>query len=204
MKLPSRPSRPRAGALWLAALALAACSPSGRDAAPPPIVLVSIDTLRADRLPAYGFSGVETPAIDALARDGILFEHAYSPAPLTLPAHLSMLSGLLPGAHGVRDNLGYRFDASRHPWAPELLRKAGYRTGAMVSAGSVATAADSGARVSGAALSRAAAATVVCPDGRVLVPFQPPSPTVVNTDVGTQPSRKSGQPSWKNGFCRCS
>lgn len=116
-------------ALWLGLLPSALAA-----ATPPPIVLVSIDTLRSDRLPAYGYRGVETPAIDALARDGILFEHAYSPAPLTLPAHLSMLSGLLPGAHGVRDNLGYRFDASRHPWAPELLRKAGYRTGAMVSA----------------------------------------------------------------------
>lgn len=116
-------------ALWLGAL-----SPAPAAAAPPPIVLVSIDTLRSDRLPAYGYRGVETPAIDALARDGILFEHAYSPAPLTLPAHLSMLSGLLPGTHGVRDNLGYRFDASRHPWTPELLRRSGYRTAGMISA----------------------------------------------------------------------
>ncbi len=109
------------------------CRPLASGAAPPPIVLVSIDTLRSDRLPSYGYRGVETPAIDALARDGVLFEHAYSHAPLTLPAHLSMLTGLLPGEHGVRDNSGYRFEAARNPYAPELLRRAGYATAGMAS-----------------------------------------------------------------------
>ena len=99
----------------------------------PPIVLVSIDTLRSDRLPAYGYAAGSTPAIDALAKDSILFEHAYSHVPLTLPSHLSILSGLLPGEHGVRDNTGFRFDAARHPWAPALLQAAGYATGAAVS-----------------------------------------------------------------------
>jgi len=80
-----------------------------------PIVLISVDTLRSDRLPAYGYDGVDTPAIDALRRDGVLFEHAYTHVPLTLPAHISLLTGLLPPAHGVRDNLGYTVDAATAP-----------------------------------------------------------------------------------------
>lgn len=99
-----------------------------------PIVLISIDTLRSDRLPVYGYQDVETPAISRLARDGIVFEHAYSHVPLTLPSHASMLTGLLPGKHGVRDNLGYRLDAAAHPSLPRLLKAAGYATGAAISA----------------------------------------------------------------------
>jgi choline-sulfatase len=98
-----------------------------------PVILISIDTLRSDHLPAYGFKGVETPAIDALRRDGILFERAWSHVPLTLPSHASMLSGLLPPEHGVRDNGGYLFDATKHPYLPRLLKDAGYDTAAFVS-----------------------------------------------------------------------
>ena len=98
-----------------------------------PIVLVSIDTLRSDHLPAYGYGGVQTPAIDRLRRDGVLFERAYSPVPLTLPAHASMLTGLLPAAHGIRDNLGYQL-AAGVPYLPRLLREQGYATGGAVSA----------------------------------------------------------------------
>jgi arylsulfatase A-like enzyme/Flp pilus assembly protein TadD len=107
-----------------------------RDSASPraPIILVTIDTLRADRLPAYGYRGVETPNLDALRRDGVLFENAYSHCPLTLPSHVSLLTGLLPPGHGVRNNLGYRLDASSHPTLPALLKGAGYATGAAVSA----------------------------------------------------------------------
>lgn len=104
----------------------------------PPIVILSIDTLRADRLPAYGYGGVETPHIDALRRDGILYEHAYSHIPLTLPSHASLLTGLLPPAHGIRDNIGYRLDETRLdsgeiPYLPSLLKQRGYATGAAVS-----------------------------------------------------------------------
>jgi arylsulfatase A-like enzyme/Flp pilus assembly protein TadD len=99
-----------------------------------PIVLISIDTLRSDRLPDYGYRGVATPAISRLRRDGILFERAYAHVPLTLPSHLSMFTGLLPPEHGVRDNMGYRFDAGRHGYLPSLLKEAGYRTGGAVSA----------------------------------------------------------------------
>ncbi|HSL84977.1 MAG TPA: sulfatase-like hydrolase/transferase, partial [Thermoanaerobaculia bacterium] len=119
----------------LLALALAGCG--GRDAHVPtgrPIVVVSIDTLRSDRLPAYGYEGVETPAIDALRQDSVLFERAYSPVPLTLPAHASLLTGLLPPEHGVRDNAGYRLEEGAGATAAEALAAAGYATGAAVSA----------------------------------------------------------------------
>jgi arylsulfatase A-like enzyme/Flp pilus assembly protein TadD len=99
-----------------------------------PIILVSVDTLRSDRLPAYGYGGVETPAIDRLRRDGILFERAYTHVPLTLPAHVSLLTGLLPPSHGVRDNLGYTVDAATRPMLQHTLKEAGYATGAGVSA----------------------------------------------------------------------
>src|SRR5438876_1000817 len=71
-----------------------------------PVILISIDTLRADHLPAYGYRGVATPNIDALRRDAILFTRAWSQVPLTLPSHASILTGLLPTEHQVRNNLG--------------------------------------------------------------------------------------------------
>jgi arylsulfatase A-like enzyme/Tfp pilus assembly protein PilF len=99
-----------------------------------PVVLISIDTLRSDHLPAYGYRGVETPALDAFARDAILFERAYSHTPLTLPSHLSMLTGRLPTEHGVRDNVGYSYDGDRFPSLAAVLHGAGYATGGAVSA----------------------------------------------------------------------
>ena len=77
-----------------------------------PVILISIDTLRSDHLPAYGYKNIETPAIDALRKDSVLFEHAYSNVPLTLPSHISLLTGLLPGENGVRDNVGFRLAGS--------------------------------------------------------------------------------------------
>ena len=125
-------------ALLLISLALGAgCGPRALPAPAfpgAPVVLISIDTLRADHLPAYGYAKVETPNIDALQRDSILFENAYSHCPLTLPSHLSMLTGLLPAEHGVRTNLGYHFDGDAHPTLARLLRAHGYATGAAVSA----------------------------------------------------------------------
>src|SRR5689334_12336199 len=118
---PSLPVAPRSLArLALAAALLAGCRhgerPGGTAAAPKaPVVLISIDTLRADHLPAYGYGGVATPAIDRLRKDAVLFENAYTSVPLTLPSHCSILTGLPPGAHGVRDNVGYRLDTARTP-----------------------------------------------------------------------------------------
>jgi arylsulfatase A-like enzyme/tetratricopeptide (TPR) repeat protein len=95
-------------------------------------VLISVDTVRADRLPAYGYRGVSTPAIDALARDSIVFENAYCQAPLTLPSHATLLTGLLPPSHGVSDNVGFRLAAS-HATIATVLKEHGYATGAAVS-----------------------------------------------------------------------
>jgi arylsulfatase A-like enzyme/Tfp pilus assembly protein PilF len=120
----------------LAGAALWSCrSPPDPDAAlrTAPIVLISIDTLRADRLPAYGYAVGRTPHIDRLAREGVVFEDVYSHCPLTLPAHASMLTGLLPPRHGVRDNIGFRLGAD-HATLATRFRAAGLRTGGAVSA----------------------------------------------------------------------
>jgi choline-sulfatase len=98
-----------------------------------PVILISVDTLRSDHLPAYGYKGITTPNIDALRADSILYERAYSHVPLTLPSHTSILTGMLPADHGVRDNVGYRV-ADSIPTVQELLKKNGYATGAAISA----------------------------------------------------------------------
>jgi len=97
-----------------------------------PIILISIDSLRADHLPVYGYSKGKTPAIDALASDSIVFERAYAHVPQTLPAHASLLTGRLPFETGVRDVAGYRLPESARTVA-ELLRDRGYATGGIVS-----------------------------------------------------------------------
>ena len=97
-----------------------------------PIILISIDALRADHLPAYGYESGKTPAIDALAADGVVFEHAYAHVPQTLPAHAALLTGRLPFETGVRDSAGYALPASARTIA-ELLRDRGYKTGGVVS-----------------------------------------------------------------------
>ena len=127
--------RSRRLCLSLAALAISACR-HGQEPADPPkpsIVVISIDTLRSDHLPAYGYSGVSTPALDAFRRDAVLFRHAWSHVPLTLPSHASMLSGRLPTEHGVRDNVGYGVEPALEPWLPSLLRSRGYATAGFVS-----------------------------------------------------------------------
>ncbi len=133
------------GTAWFLALLLAACSwPGGATGgpqdsspsaptAPPNIVLVTIDTLRADHLSCYGDRQGLTPGLDALAAEGILFEQALTPAPLTLPAHASLMTGTLPVHHGVRDNTGFVL-ASSHATLAESLSAAGYQTGAFVGA----------------------------------------------------------------------
>ncbi|HYK01241.1 MAG TPA: sulfatase-like hydrolase/transferase [Thermoanaerobaculia bacterium] len=119
--------------LLLAALAV---SCTRETAQPPradvPVFILSIDTLRADRLPAYGYAKGSTPALDAFRRDAILFTQAYSNVPLTLPSHASIFTGELPYVHGVRNNLGYTLDAARPTLASKLKAK-GYETGAAVS-----------------------------------------------------------------------
>jgi choline-sulfatase len=98
-----------------------------------PVIFISVDTLRADHLPIYGYGAVATPALDALRSDGILFREAYSHCPMTLPSHVSILTGLLPPEHHVRNNLGYTFDAAKIPTIASELRAHGYASGAAVS-----------------------------------------------------------------------
>ncbi|MDH3745815.1 MAG: sulfatase, partial [Acidobacteriota bacterium] len=106
-----------------------ASSPALSDT-PPSILLVTLDTTRAD---AMGFeSGAQTtPALDALAARGVRFAHAYATAPVTLPSHASMLTGLYPYEHGVRENS--RYLAADHERLAERLTGAGYRTASVVS-----------------------------------------------------------------------
>lgn len=97
-----------------------------------PIIVISVDTLRADHLSAYGYKRLRTPAIDALAADGVLFERAYSHSPQTLPSHVSLLSGRLPFETGVRDDIGFTVKPSVR-MLPQLLHDRGFATGGVVS-----------------------------------------------------------------------
>lgn len=96
-----------------------------------PIILLTIDTLRADRLGAYGSSRGLTPALDRFASTATRFTSAITQVPLTLPAHATMLTGLHPARHGVRTNDGFQLPPTV-PMVPELLRARGYKTGAFI------------------------------------------------------------------------
>ncbi len=112
----------------------------GRSSEPPPVpapsarnlVIITIDTLRADRVGAYGYRAARTPAIDALARDGMRFTHAYATAPITLTSHASLMTGRYPAGHGARHN-GMRLDLST-PTLADALSRAGFATGGFVGA----------------------------------------------------------------------
>lgn len=98
--------------------------------APPDIFLITIDTLRADHVHCYGYQHVQTPALDRLAKDGIRFDRAFTPSPITNSSHISILTGLLPSAHGVTD-FGVPLSAA-HATLAEVLAKQGYRTAAFI------------------------------------------------------------------------
>ncbi len=97
------------------------------------VILISIDTCRADYLSCYGYRRDTTPNIDELAKEGILFENVISPVPMTLPAHSSMLTGTVPVYHGVHDNLYYELGKSNVTIA-EILKDKGFSTGSVISA----------------------------------------------------------------------
>ncbi len=97
------------------------------------VLLVTIDTLRADHVGAYGNQLGLTPTLDRLAREGLRFTHAYAHVPLTLPSHTTIMTGAYPMTNGVRDNGSFRLDGSR-PTLARALKTAGYRTGAFVGA----------------------------------------------------------------------
>jgi arylsulfatase A-like enzyme/Tfp pilus assembly protein PilF len=132
-------------ALGAAVLVFSGCARSGGPPPPPAaaehVVLVTIDTLRADRLGCYGNKDVATPRLDAIAAAGALAEEASAHVPLTRPSHASILTGLLPAGHGIRDNVSPGVVAGV-PLLAEVLKKNGFATGAFVS--SVVLAAQSG------------------------------------------------------------
>ncbi len=119
--------------LWaVLALALVACSDGERSRAPRSVLLVTFDTTRADALSGDAESRVLAPRLAALADGGVRFPRAYSVAPLTLPAHASLLTGLVPPRHGLRDNGLAALPQSATTLA-ELLRARGFDTAAFVS-----------------------------------------------------------------------
>lgn len=97
------------------------------------LLFFTLDTTRADHIGCYGYSLVETPVIDNLARNGILFKNAISQAPLTLPSHSSIFTGTYPFYHGVRDNGGFYLEPE-HTTLAELLNKRGWATSAFIGA----------------------------------------------------------------------
>ncbi len=101
--------------------------------APSDVILISIDTLRADALGFRGNTRVRTPFLDSIAARGTVFTHAHAHNVVTLPSHANILTGLYPWQHGVRDNAGFTLDAEHRTIAARL-REAGFATGAFVSA----------------------------------------------------------------------
>jgi choline-sulfatase len=97
------------------------------------VLVITLDTTRWDRIGAYGDRGASTPNLDRLAAEGVLFHQAIAAAPLTLPAHATIFTGLLPPRHGVRDNGGYTLDA-KHRTLATMLHEKGWRTGAFLGA----------------------------------------------------------------------
>ncbi len=120
------------GSLLLALAVMAGCG-GVRPRAGQNLLVITIDTLRADRVGAYGHREARTPHLDGLASEGVVFEEAIAQVPVTLPSHASLLTGLVPPTHGVRDNTYFRLDPEAQTLA-EILRAQGYETAAFVSA----------------------------------------------------------------------
>ncbi len=107
--------------------------PNAGSAAGHNVLIITLDTTRADRLGCYGYAGAETPALDSLAAEGIRFDDAVTSAPVTLPSHATIFTGLDPPNHGVRNNGEFPLD-SRHVTLAEVLGDQGYDTAAFISA----------------------------------------------------------------------
>lgn len=120
----------RCAAVALAALLFGTCARGG--AVRPDVLLITVDTTRADRVGTYGDHLARTPALDALARGGHLFARATCQIPLTAPSHASILTASYPPYHGVRKNGGFALDPAFDSLA-EILHDAGYKSGAFLS-----------------------------------------------------------------------
>lgn len=116
----------------VASAALSCRGANPRGAGPPQqVILLTIDTLRADHLGCYGMASAETPALDALARESIVFDDASAPAPITVVSHATILTGLSPPAHGMRANGSFRLPRQVETLA-ETLKGRGFETAAFV------------------------------------------------------------------------
>lgn len=128
---------------WIAAILIAltlGCSAEERPlrafpptTGPPSFLLVTLDTTRADHIGAYDAEFAITPTLDRLAREGILFEQAIAPTPVTFPSHATLLTGVIPPEHGIRDNTLFRLNPEAR-LVSEALQRNGWRTGAFVGA----------------------------------------------------------------------
>ncbi len=118
------------GVLTLTRLAFAADPPAKRT---PNVILITLDTVRADHLGCYGNKNIQTPTLDALGRDGVVFERAISQVPLTWPSHAAILTGMYPFQNGVQDFTGQPLDP-RFRSVAQAFKQHGYATGAVVSA----------------------------------------------------------------------
>jgi arylsulfatase A-like enzyme/predicted Zn-dependent protease len=126
-------------AVALLALAGGACRSASRTPSHPNLLLITIDTLRADHVGAYGAATGATPALDALAAAGVRFDQVQTAVPLTAPSHATILTGQYPPAHGVRGNVVFTL-GSKYPTLATLLKKQDYQTAAFVGAYPVAAA----------------------------------------------------------------
>ena len=97
------------------------------------VLLITMDTTRADRLGCYGYAAARTPALDVLAGSGVRLDQAFAQAPITLPSHTTLMTGAYPPEHGVRDNFRHALGAEL-PTLAETFRRHGYQTGAFVAA----------------------------------------------------------------------
>jgi arylsulfatase A-like enzyme/Flp pilus assembly protein TadD len=95
-------------------------------------ILITLDTVRADKLGCYGHSGIKTPTLDRIAQEGLLFDQMFCPVPMTLPSHTSLLTGMNPTSHGIRINAGGKLSEAVTTLA-EAFKHKGYRTGAFIS-----------------------------------------------------------------------
>src|SRR6266404_6254755 len=140
--------RPLTSKLWIAAVlanmmlvSVAALAnppaakpvPPAKAQPPPNVILITIDTLRADHVSCYGAKNVKTPTLDGLAHDGVVFERAISQVPLTWPSHAVILTGTYPFQNGVQDFTGQPL-AQQFRTVSQAFQKAGYATGAVISA----------------------------------------------------------------------
>jgi arylsulfatase A-like enzyme/Tfp pilus assembly protein PilF len=119
--------------LAIALATLLGCNRAAKNDAPSDVILVTVDTLRADALGFRGNERVRTPFLDSLAARATVYTHAHAHNVVTLPSHTNILTGLYPWQHGVRDNAGFTLDP-KHLTIAARLREAGFATGAFVSA----------------------------------------------------------------------